>query len=59
MNRIPRAIEFMERLPTSVVGKVLKRELKRIMAQEPEQQGLPVFGKRIRKPAGMEVRQLR
>jgi acyl-coenzyme A synthetase/AMP-(fatty) acid ligase len=29
---MPRVIEFMDELPTSGVGKILKRELKKIMA---------------------------
>ncbi len=33
--KVPRAIEFMDRLPTSGVGKVLKRELKKMMTQQP------------------------
>ena len=30
--KMPRVIEFMDELPTSGVGKILKRELKKIMA---------------------------
>ena len=30
--KMPRVIEFMNELPTSGVGKILKRELKKIMA---------------------------
>ncbi|MBP7585586.1 MAG: AMP-binding protein, partial [Spirochaetes bacterium] len=30
--KVPRVIEFMDELPTSGVGKILKRELKKIMA---------------------------
>ena len=30
--KMPRVIEFMDELPTSGVGKVLKRELKKMMA---------------------------
>ncbi len=29
--KVPKAIEFMDQLPTSAVGKVLKRELRKIM----------------------------
>jgi len=31
---VPKVIEFMDQLPTSGVGKVLKRELKEMMKDE-------------------------
>jgi len=33
--KVPRVIEFMDELPTSGVGKVLKREIKKIMTDRP------------------------
>ena len=35
--KVPKVIEFMDELPTSGVGKVLKRELKDMMDKEPKQ----------------------
>jgi len=32
--KVPKTIEFMDELPTSGVGKVLKRELKKMMTAE-------------------------
>jgi long-chain acyl-CoA synthetase len=39
--KVPRVITFMDQLPTSGVGKILKRELKQILAEQPSNDGRP------------------
>jgi acyl-coenzyme A synthetase/AMP-(fatty) acid ligase len=34
-HKVPKRIEFMDQLPTSGVGKILKRELKRVLSEDP------------------------
>ncbi|MFH1079670.1 MAG: AMP-binding protein [Pseudomonadota bacterium] len=37
--KVPKVITFMDQLPTSGVGKILKRELKQILAEQPSHNG--------------------